>query len=200
MILDTEYPQFEIQDTLALSQLLKKINKNGIKILEIGSWTGTSTLTLAQWARKNNGRVQVVDTFQGSEGTRLKELAKNNKIYDLFIKNTKEYSDIIDIGVYSSIYMPYFLRYHKFDFIFIDGDHRYKEFKKDLENCYKRLNDGGILCGHDMDRRFEEIDFKIPDEAYEHDEYNHIHVGVSRALKEFGKEYNIVSKIWWMIK
>lgn len=36
-----------------------------------------------------------------------------------------------------------------FDFIFIDGDHEYKAVKKDFEDWYALVNDGGYIAFHD---------------------------------------------------
>jgi len=37
-----------------------------------------------------------------------------------------------------------------FDFIYIDGCHKYECVKKDIENSLKKLKRGGILAGHDF--------------------------------------------------
>ena len=37
------------------------------------------------------------------------------------------------------------------DFVYIDGNHTYKFVKEDIENYYKKLRKGGVLCGHDID-------------------------------------------------
>jgi len=39
----------------------------------------------------------------------------------------------------------------KFDFIYIDGNHKYEAVKKDLEIWYPKIRIGGVLCGHDYD-------------------------------------------------
>jgi len=39
----------------------------------------------------------------------------------------------------------------KIDVIFIDGDHRYEQAKKDFENSLKILNAGGTIILHDTD-------------------------------------------------
>ena len=38
----------------------------------------------------------------------------------------------------------------KFDLIFIDGDHSYKQSKKDFDNSLASLNDGGCIIMHDV--------------------------------------------------
>ena len=40
--------------------------------------------------------------------------------------------------------------FKKFDLIFIDGLHTYKQSRKDFINSNKFLNDGGIICFHDV--------------------------------------------------
>lgn len=35
------------------------------------------------------------------------------------------------------------------DFVFIDGDHRYEQVKRDIENYRKKVRSGGIISGHD---------------------------------------------------
>lgn len=69
-----------------------------------------------------------------------------------------------------------------FDFIFIDGDHSYEGVKRDLQNTYKKVRKGGIICG---------------------DDYNLIG-GVNLAVDEFfqneGLEINIKNLVWWIEK
>ena len=38
---------------------------------------------------------------------------------------------------------------HKFDFVFIDGDHTYKAVKKDFDDWFPLLDVGGIMAFHD---------------------------------------------------
>lgn len=40
----------------------------------------------------------------------------------------------------------------KLDFAYIDGDHSYKQVKRDIENYWKLLRRGGILAGHDINQ------------------------------------------------
>lgn len=67
------------------------------------------------------------------------------------------------------------------DFIYIDGDHRYESVKKDLELCWKKVKDGGIMAGHDTNIW-----------------------GVAKALAEFAEINNIdfifKGEDWWIVK
>lgn len=64
-----------------------------------------------------------------------------------------------------------------FDFIFIDGNHKYEAVKKDLKNWYPKIKTGGLFCGHDYVNGFYG-DGTIP-------------FGVKKAVDEFGMENNI---------
>ena len=69
------------------------------------------------------------------------------------------------------------------DFVYIDGDHRYKAVKKDLELYYRKLKVGGVICGDDFSA-----------------EYN----GVAKAVLEFSKKHDLKingeGNDWWMVK
>lgn len=73
----------------------------------------------------------------------------------------------------------------KLDFIYIDGNHNYNFVKEDIGIYWNKLNEGGMLAGHDIDAK-----------------------GVSKALIEFIKKENIKpSRVffgnktdWWVIK
>lgn len=54
-----------------------------------------------------------------------------------------------------------------FDAIFIDANHNFQFVKEDIEAWYKKLNNDGILIGHDFDypnlpgiRKAVELEFK----------------------------------------
>lgn len=44
---------------------------------------------------------------------------------------------------------PYSFPDEYFDFVYIDGDHRYAAVKEDLELYFKKLKVRGLLCGGD---------------------------------------------------
>lgn len=45
----------------------------------------------------------------------------------------------------------YFARHdHRFDIVFIDGNHTGDQVERDLENALERLNPGGVILLHDM--------------------------------------------------
>ena len=87
----------------------------------------------------------------------------------------------------------------KFDFIFIDGDHRYSQVVKDVRNSYNVLKPGGILAGHDFEKFKEDIKFDI--EPYiEQDTYENMHLGVIKAVSEELEGVQREGRIWWTRK
>jgi len=79
-----------------------------------------------------------------------------------------------------------------FDFVYVDGYHKYKYVKRDIEACYPKVRIGGFFGGHDY---------------IENGKY-----GVVRAANEFfsliGREFNVTREesieldnpSFWMIK
>jgi len=63
-----------------------------------------------------------------------------------------------------------------FDWVYIDGDHRYLEVKKDLEMWWPKVKEGGYLCGDDYYLT------RLPPEVSQHESTEN---GVPRALRDF---------------
>lgn len=70
------------------------------------------------------------------------------------------------------------------DFVYIDGNHSYKYVMEDMEIYYKKLKQGGVLCGHDF------TSYEIPE--------------VCNAVMDFMKKENLQLYTegvdWWAIK
>jgi hypothetical protein len=64
-----------------------------------------------------------------------------------------------------------------FDFVYIDGNHRYEYVIEDIRNYYSKVKNGGLICGHD---------------------YNHKQV--KRAVNEIFDTVEIDEKDWWVWK
>lgn len=123
-------------------------------LLEIDSWTGGSAKTIASMIDEDS-ILFCVDTFLGSHEHLLDNTIplENNRslLFDMFLKNTKEYKDkIIPFQITSNSFSVYAFRKNlKFDFIYIDGDHTTIGVYNDLNNYYPLLNEKGIILGDD---------------------------------------------------
>jgi len=154
-----------------------------IRVIEVGSFKGRSTIAMAQECRKlelaNNRSCSIlaIDTWTGSgdmffivPGFR-DELKRNGGIlhlYETFIKNVKkaEVDDIITPLRVPSSSAGLLLRCFelKADLIFVDGDHHYMAVRSDMDMLYEFLNPGGFMFG---------------------DDYSPSWVGVVKAVDEF---------------
>jgi len=154
------------------------------RIIEIGCWAGHSTVHLGLFAKQLGGHVWTIDTFDGT-GSVLNELTENPhaallrnlKVFDLedTVTVLKGRSDDMVEHVPSDCNM-----------LFIDGDHRYSQVKRDIVNYSAKIVDG-IICGHD----FNDYEY---DEAYiEEDFVSGKHHGVIKAVLE---TYPNVSRLW----
>lgn len=115
------------------------------RIAEIGAWQGRSTVALAD----TPGTVCAIDTWAGSSEHQA-ELAQHppDWLWRRFRANTKAYPNILPLRAPSleAAKLP-----QTYDMIFIDASHEYAEVKADIEAWSRRLEPGGLFCGHDLD-------------------------------------------------
>ena len=128
-------------------------------IVEVGSWKGQSTVSLAK-ACKELGldtKIYCVDTWLGAiefytHQTEERDLMKKHgypQVYYQFISNLY-HEGVIDMV--ETIPLPSNVAHvvvPQADLIYIDASHEYQDVADDIENFSKKLNDGGIMFGDD---------------------------------------------------
>ena len=134
--------------------LFKLIKKNSI-CCEIGVWKGEfSDLIL----NKNDpSKLYLIDPWKnfGSDyfDKKHEKYSQHNqdKRYSLVKNKLKKYIDNnkVEILRMTSKEALQKIQNIKFDFIYIDGNHKYEFIKYDLENYYNLLKSGGYLVGDD---------------------------------------------------
>jgi predicted O-methyltransferase YrrM len=174
-----------------------------IRLLEVGSWTGFSTLTWAQALAESvphKGSILCVDPWAtywspaeikaGGVMATMDFMARSDLSYNLFRHNlTFAPPDIrIDhLRGRSADVLPYFAD-GAFDLIFIDGDHRYATVANELREADRLLADGGLLCGDDLEHQATVAQCAALDPAvhYMQDPPTGVryHPGVTRAVAE----------------
>lgn len=123
--------------------------------LEIGSWMGGSAKTLSRII-PTDGALICCDNFLGSHEHFIDKTVPLNEygkpmLYEYFLTNTYEHREmIIPLMLSSSSAFEVFRRKGiKFDFIYIDGDHRAMAVYNDIIESYSLLNPNGIILGDD---------------------------------------------------
>lgn len=128
-------------------------------IVEVGSWKGQSTVSLAK-ACKELGldtKIYCIDTWLGAiefytHPTEERDLMKKHgypQVYYQFISNL--YHEGV-LHMVETIPLPSNVAHivaPQADLIYIDASHEYQDVVDDIENFSKKLNEGGIMFGDD---------------------------------------------------
>ena len=121
--------------------LLKKLPKN-FKYLEIGSYEGNSALYVS--TNFPNSNVTCVDLWQDVEEYKGKDFNIIEKNFDLNLKG------LSNINKIKSTSDDFFIKDTiMYDFIYIDGNHKFDYVLRDCENDWRFLNDDGFLVCDD---------------------------------------------------
>jgi predicted O-methyltransferase YrrM len=102
-----------------------------------------------------------------------------------------------------------------FDLIYIDGDHSYKQIKKDIILAKKKIKKNGIICGDDLEIEYKNINKKFTKKnskfyldpkkidysklnmgkSIDHD--TGCHLGVSFAIHEEFEKITVENGFWY---
>lgn len=207
---------FSVANQKALIQIVEKINKQDVKLLEVGSWKGLSSSIIAKTIQKNNGTLYCVDTWKGSE-TVEQQVAESDDhdIFKIFLQNMDHcgLSNSVKTLKMTSFEAADILKDDYFDFIFIDAVHTYDYVNKDIKNFLPKLKNGGIICGDDCEEYYHNLPIEYIEKYKDTDfaplvnevEPNYqlgYHCGVIKALYDnFDDDYTIIpgSSVWYKV-
>jgi len=138
-------PKDNIESTIAgnyligLTDLIDDFVKEDFKICEIGSYIGISSELFSLFCET----LYCVDSWLVWEEMDMAEMPETHFDSMLvtrpnIVKIKKESTEA------SNDFDDYF-----FDMIYIDGDHSEDGFRKDIENWFSKVKDGGVIAGHD---------------------------------------------------
>lgn len=141
---------FDPSDKIIYDRAVSTFNDYDI-FVEVGSFKGRSSIAMAENIRSSGKKIKFycVDTWEGSEEHVTDRDVVNNKLYDVFIHNTKEYKDIINPIRKMSTDAAKDFKDNEISFIFIDASHDYENVTKDLNAWYPKIKEHGIFSGHD---------------------------------------------------
>lgn len=198
--------------------LISNAFHNPISALEIGVWFGTGSTNIWLDCLQRKSNLVLVDAWRPyASGADLQDKEwdyrrDDSLSTDAFLstflnvkkfeeeKKEKEINISIVRGKTDGI-LPLFSE-NIFDFIYIDGDHKYKIAKSDIKHA-KRLvrKDFGIICGDDLEQlpspyllelaqQHKDLDFlRAP---------HYFHPGMLLAISEEFPEVNMVNGFWWI--
>ena len=146
-------------------------------IVEVGTYYGRSARCILD---NSNAVLYCVDTWNGPvfDDNNKQIYNVNDYVYARFLENMKGYIESKRVVPIKGTIDKFYQLYHpkKVDMIFIDGDHRYFQVKKDIETAKLLINSGGIICGHD---------------------YHPLWPGVIKAVNEAFPKVNVMHSVWY---
>jgi len=202
-------------DAFALEELVSSFGRNDLTCLEIGSWFGAGS---TQIIGKFSEELVCVDHWQGNENEEHREIVATIDVFKWFVANTSKFDGRVKPIRGSSQDVCPLLEKMKYDFIFIDGDHRYSSTVQDIKSTLPLLKHGGILAGHDCEGRISSKILNFIDENKDIDhvdsiypDFVHCHPGVIKAVHELIEHHKLYaekrleldngmngfSTIWW---
>lgn len=180
-------------------KLVEDNQSEGMVVVEIGCYDGSTTIKYIDTVKRNNGHVIIIDTFEGTIATPETinndpsyssnihwKGAHNDDLHKVFLEKFKNYADMMTVHKGFSFDVIPSLP-DNCDIIFIDADHIYESVKKDIELALPKVKLNGILSGHDL----ESFDFvnTYTDEQLKMDFHNSHHL---ELVKQFMKSLELL--------
>ena len=157
------------------------------KILEIGTYTGTSLINIVQLIPNSTGIG--VDRWKNYNETKLLENIENNEIEKIFYKNvfnsglTNRIKGIK--GDSKDVLIDFIKTNQQYDFIYVDGSHKCFDTYSDIILAWSLLSKGGIFI---IDDYYYGLD-KIKEQPFEYPYYS-----INAFLENYTSEYILLNK------
>lgn len=126
----------------------ESLAEKSLRVLEIGSWEGMSAHFFL--SHLSHAHFTAVDTWTGSE----EHSVDPEELFTRFQKNINEFVDRLDVRRMTSDSFFESLAteerdFEPFDLIYIDGDHSVDQVRRDAENAWRAVADGGFVAFDD---------------------------------------------------
>lgn len=152
--------------------------KRKVRVLEIGSWAGASSITLGTVIRSlgiTDSIITCVDSWEpyfvpGDKALHYKCMntaTLTGAIQQLFLHNIKacDMGGMIEVTKGGSRDVLSLLSDKSYDFIYIDGSHKKEDVVYDLEQAKRLVCEDGFICGDDLELTKADIDIEAHTEA-----------------------------------
>jgi hypothetical protein len=201
-----------------MKTLIQDAFSGPISALEIGVWYGIGSTNIWLDNLRPGSSLFLVDAWKPYSSAQ--DLADKEYSYkkmddlstDAYLSaflNIKRFEsqDSKNISVHmtrgdSSKYLPT-LKDESFDFIYIDGDHKYEKVKIDIQQAKRLVNKKyGIICGDDLEKLPTPELVKISQGHKDRDYLrggHEFHPGVLLAVAEELPVVNMINGFWWIL-
>lgn len=182
--------------------ILNTIGIHGMNLcLEIGCFEGLTSNYIVDSMLSNEGKLICVDPLGDSyltENLDEDDLYENQNDYSFFegqyrrfMNNTEEKRKSGKIQLYREISSKFYennieLYREKFDFIYIDGDHRPESVYLDAINCFEMCKSGGLILFDDYEWKKDATERSTK-------------LGIDRFMNEFSDKCRIKKKNYQLL-
>ena len=200
-----------------MQEIIKSAFSTPINALEIGVWFGVGSTKIWLDNVKPGSTIVLVDPWKpyASKADLEDDLYDYKKMDDLStdaflstylnIKNFEDSSKDRDIKISmirgdSSVTLP-LLQADTFDFIYIDGDHKYENVRNDIRQAKRLVRKSfGIICGDDLEKlpTQELVALASANKERDYERSKKFHPGVLLAVAEEFETVNMFNGFWWI--
>jgi SAM-dependent methyltransferase len=144
-----EYGHACKEHVAALAKEVKHASRVCPRVLEVGSWLGTTAIGMAE----AGAVVHCVDTWQGSPSditsACVVDAGGQSAVFEEFKNNVGARLNKTIFAWQRDSQNAANMAWEPFDLIFIDAEHTYEAVKADILAWWKHLRDDGVMIGHD---------------------------------------------------
>ncbi|MBU3911739.1 MAG: class I SAM-dependent methyltransferase [Candidatus Omnitrophica bacterium] len=136
---------FGLNEGHLVFNIAKSLKDNSV-IVEIGAFKGKSTCFIAEGLRAKNCNFYTIDTWFNDGGV----AEGRQDVFSDFLKNIGPYKDkIVPLRGFSYEVRKTWQEDRKIDFLWIDGNHSYKDVTQDIKDWLPLVKKNGFVCFHD---------------------------------------------------
>lgn len=199
--------------TAADRTCLAGLSQNASIAYDVGAFTGCSGEAIL-CGMKPDGVCYAVDTYYGSGGDYPSEMRRTLAL-SIWATRLERFGSRARLYVGQSVEFAGMQKRDSADLVFLDAAHSYAAVMADIDAWAPVLKSGGILAGHDFDKRLTRcpMDVLLVHRDKERvgigsnlgeDGGEIVHLGVVAAVKESFRGVYLAddpdSTIWWVVK
>ena len=139
------------------------VHKDSI-IIEIGTYTGESTVLFSRKAKKVFTIDPYIQNYDPNDGAGETDLQQVKAIFFERLRNSNSTDKVYQYQELSKTAKTHF-KDKSVDIVYIDGLHTYEGVKEDIKNYLPKIKSGGYIAGHDYCDKFSGV-IKAVNEAF----------------------------------
>lgn len=180
-------------------EVLKRLSVGKKCVFEFGSFIGGSAVAMLPQIKEAGGRLYCVDHFLGNQDDPHTKAVPRDLMVATLLQRIDPCRDIVTVLIgetKEALLFPTGIA----DMVFIDASHSYKAVVADIRVALHLIKGGGIVCGHDYIKHYEDCDKKLLEEYANTPDggYGGVGYGVIKAVHDFFGRPQHEAAVWWV--